>query len=77
MFRMFAKVALCNSVILDMSGAFLLLMPLYLWAMLLLVVGWTTVTHFSGVSLHSIFVNYNASKTVQLESYQIPVDILV
>ena len=67
-----AKVALCNSVILDMSGGFLLLMLLYLWPMLLLVVGWITVTHFLGVSLSSIFVNYSASKTVQLESYQIP-----
>ena len=42
--------------------------------MLLLVVAWITVTHFLGVSLSSIFVNYSASKTVQLESYQIPVD---
>ena len=63
--------------ILDMSGGFLLMMFLYLWPMLLLVVGWITVTHFSGVSLSSIFVNYSASKTVQLESYQIPVDRLV
>ena len=77
MFRMSAKVVLCNSVILDMSGGFLLMMLLYLWPMLLLVVGWITVTHFSGVSLSSIFVNYSASKTVQLESYQIPVDTLV
>ena len=77
MFRMSAKVVLCNSVILDMSGGFLLMMLLYLWPMLLLVVGWITVTHSSGVSLNSIFGNYSASKTVQLESYQIPVDILV
>ena len=48
------------------------MMLLYLWPMLLLVVGWSTVTHFSGVN-----VNYSASKTVQLESYQIPVDTLV
>ena len=77
MFRMSAKVVLCNSVILDMSGSFLLMMLLYLWPMLFLVVGWITITHFSGVSLSSIFVNYSASKTVQLESYQIPVDTLV
>ena len=77
MFRMYAKVVLCNSMILDMSGAFLLMMLLYLWPMLLLVVGWITVIHFSGVSLSSIFVNYSASKIVQLESYQITVDTLV
>ena len=55
----------------------LLLMLLYLWPMLLLVVSWITVTHFSGVFLSSILVNYSASKTVQLESYQIPADTLV
>ena len=77
MFRMSAKVILCNSVILDMSDGFLLMMLVYLWPMLLLVVGWITVTHFLGVSLSSIFVNYSASKTVQLDSYQIPVDTLV
>ena len=76
MLRMSAKVVLCNSVILDMSDSFLLIMFLYLGPMLLLVVSWITVTHFSGVSLSSIFVNYSASKTVQLESYQIPVDTL-
>ena len=76
MFRMSAKVVLYNSMILDMSGSFLLMMLLYLWPMILLVVGWITVTHFSGVSLSLIFVNYSASKTVQLESYQISVDIL-
>ena len=53
------------------------MMLLYLWPMLLLVVDWITVTHFSGVSLGSIFVNYSASKTVQLESYQIPIDTVV
>ena len=74
MLRMFAKVALCNSVILDMSGGFLLMMLLYLWPMLLLVFSWITVTHFSGVSLSSIFINYSVSKTVQLKSYQTPVD---
>ena len=74
---MSAKIVLCNSVILDMSGGFLFIMLLYLWPMLLLVVGWITLTHFSGVSLSSIFVNYSASEIVQLESYQIPVDTLV
>ena len=77
MFRMSAKVVLCNSVILDMSGGFLLMMCLYLWPMLLLVVDWITVIHFSGVSLSSIFVNYSSAKIVQLESYQIPVDTQV
>ena len=75
MFRISAKVVLCNSVTLDLSGGFLLMMLLYLWPMLLLVVCWITVTHFSGVSLSSMFVNYSASKIVQLESYKIPVDI--
>ena len=45
--------------------------------MLLLAVSWFTVTHFSGVAVSSIFINYNASKMVQLESYQIPVGMLV
>ena len=36
-----------------------------------------TITHFPGVSLTSIFVNYSASKIVQLELYEIPVDTLV
>ena len=49
MSRMSAKIALCNSVTLDMSGGFLLMMLLYLWQMLWLV-GCITVTHFSGVS---------------------------
>ena len=35
--------------------------------MLLLVVGWITVTHFSGVSPSSICVNYSAFKIVQQE----------
>ena len=42
---------------------------------LLLVVGWITVTHFN--SLSSIFVNYSLSKIVQLESYQLSADTLV
>ena len=76
MFRMSAKVVLCNSVISDMSGSFLLMMLLYLWLMLLLVVGWITATHFSGASLSSIYVNYSAPKRVQPELYQKPVDTL-
>ena len=55
MFRMSAKVVLFNSMTLDMSGSFLLMMFLYLWPMLLLVVGWIIVTHFSGISLSSIW----------------------
>ena len=70
MFRISAKVVLGKSVTIDMSGGFLLMM-------LLLVVGWITVTHFSGVSLSSVFINYSAFKMVQLESYEIPVDMLV
>ena len=44
--------------------------------MLLLVVGWTAVTHFSGVSKNSIFIDYSLSKRVQLELLQIHVNIL-
>ena len=44
--------------------------------MLLLVVGWTTVPHFSGVSPNSIFIDYNLSKIVQLELLQIRVNTL-
>ena len=64
MFRIYAKVVLRNSVTLDMSGGFLLMMLLYFWPMLLLVVGWITVSHFSGVSLSSIFVNYSGARIV-------------
>ena len=49
-FRLLAKVVSGNSVTLDMSGSFLVMMLLYLWPTLLLVVIWITVTHFSGVS---------------------------
>ena len=73
-FRMSAKAVLCNCVISDMSGSFLLMMLLYLWLMLLLVVGLITVTHYSGVFPSSIYVNYSASKIVQPELYQIPED---
>ena len=74
MFRMSAKVVLLNSVISEMSAGFLLMMFLCLWLILLLVVDWITATHFSGVSRSSIYANYSASKTVQLELYQTPVD---
>ena len=50
--NMFRTSLFCfNSVTLDMSDGFSLKMFLYLWAMLLLVVGWITVTHFLGASL--------------------------
>ena len=42
----------------------------------LLVVGWTTVTHFSGFSLKSIFIDYSLSKIVLLELLQICVNTL-
>ena len=71
---MSAKVVLLNSVILDMSGSFLLMMFLCLWLMLLLVVSWITATHFSGASPNSIYANYSASKIVQPEFIQTPVD---
>ena len=71
---MSAKVVLSSSVILDMSGGFLLMMFLYLWLMLLLVVGWITATHFSGASLSLIYANYGAFKIVQPELYLTPVD---
>ena len=47
-------VVLLNSMISDMSGNFLLMLFLYLWLMLLLVVGGITATHFSGASPSSI-----------------------
>ena len=77
MLRMSAKVVLLNSVISDMSGGFLHMRFLCLWLMLLLVVGWITATHFSGASPSSIYANYSASKIVQPELYQTPVDIPV
>ena len=58
----------------NMSGAFLLMMFLYLWLMFLLVVGWIIPTHFLGTSLSSIYANYSASKRVQPELYLTPVD---
>ena len=42
--------------------------------MLLLVVSWTSVTHFLGVSLKSIFIDYSLSKIVLLELLQIRVN---
>ena len=74
LFRMSAKVVLCNSMTLDMSGGFFLIILLYLWPMLLFVVRFITATHFSGVSLSSICINYSKSKIVQLELYQTPLD---
>ena len=68
------KVVLLNSMISDMSGGFSLMMFLWLWLMLWLVVGWIIATHFSGASPSSIYANYSASKIVQLELYQTPVD---
>ena len=50
MFRMFAKVVLCNPMTSDMSGGFLLMKLLYLWLMVFLLVGRIIATHFSGVS---------------------------
>ena len=41
------------------------------WLHWLLVVGWTTVIHFSGVSPNSIFTDYSLSKIVQPELLQI------
>ena len=49
------------------------MMHLYWLPMLWLVVGWTTVTHFLGVSPNSIFIDYSLSKRVQLELLQIRV----
>ena len=66
MFKMSAKTVLCNSMTLDISGCFLLMKLLYLWLMFLLVAGGITVTYFSGVSLNSVYINYNAYKIVQL-----------
>ena len=43
--------------------------------LLLLVVSWTAVTHFSGVSPNSIFTDYSLSKIVQLKLLQIRVNI--
>ena len=68
------KSVLLISVISDMSGGFLLMMFLCLWLMLVLVVIWITATHFTGASPSSIYANYSASKIVQPELYQTPVD---
>ena len=62
---------------LDMSSGLLLMMLLYLWPMLLLIVGWITVTDFSEISPSSIYISYSAYKKVQLELYPLPVDTLV
>ena len=51
------------------------MMFLYLWLMLLLVVGWITATDFSGASPRTIYGNYSTSKIVPPELYLTPVDI--
>ena len=50
------------------------MMLLYLWLLLLLVVGWITAIDCSGVSPSSIYLNYSASKIMQPELYKTPVD---
>ena len=74
MFRMSAKVVLCNSVTSDMSGGFLFMMFLCMLQMILLVVSWITATDFSGVSPSSIYINYSASKVMQTELCQTQAD---
>ena len=71
------NVVLCSSVTSYMSGSFLLVMLLYLWLMLLLVVSWIAATNFSRVYPTLIYVNFSASKIVQQELYQTPVDTQV
>ena len=60
----------------NVSGSFLLMMLLYLWPMLLSVVGWIIVFPFQeSLQVQSNrYVNYNVSKVLQLELYQAPVD---
>ena len=70
MFRVSVKDGLFNSMTSDVSGSFSLMMCLYLWPVLLLVVGWIIVIFISEVYPSSIYVNYNASKIVQQELYQ-------
>ena len=60
------KVVLCNSVTLNMS---------YVLVANALVS--SRLDYCNSLFRSSIFVNYSASKIVQLESYQIPVDTLV
>ena len=57
-----------------MAVFFLLMMLLHLWPLLLLEVSWIIIPYFFGVSLSSTFINYSASKIVQLELYQIQPD---
>ena len=59
---MSAKVVSFNSMNLDMSGSFLLMVPLYLWPMLL-VVGWITVTHLT----HSLY-KFNLHKLQYIQN---------
>ena len=65
MSRVSAKVVLSKCVTSHISGSFLFMIWLYLWPMLLLIVGWVIVILFSEVFLSSIYINYNASKIVQ------------
>ena len=46
MFKVSAKVVLCNGGTPDVSGSFLLMMLLYLWPRVFSVVSWITVLHF-------------------------------
>ena len=50
---------------------------LYLWSMLLSVFVWIIVIHFLKFPASSIYVNYTASKKMQLELYQTLVDTRV
>ena len=76
MSRMFVKAASFNWEISEVLGSSWLMMHLCRLPMLLWVVGWTTVTHFSRVSPNLIFLDYSLHKTVQLELLQIRVNIL-
>ena len=66
----------CFSQLRDFRNIRQFLMQLCRLPMLLLVVGWTTVTHFSVVSLMSIFIDYSQSKILLLELLQIHVNTL-
>ena len=70
MSRMFVKAVSFNRGILEVIGSSCLMIHLCWLPVLLLVVG-CTVTHFSGVSPHLIFIDYSLYKTVQLELFQI------
>ena len=61
----------------DMSDGLLLMMHLYLCPIILSVVSWIIIIHFLEFSPSSICINYSASKRVQLELYQTPIDASV